>query len=189
MSALTTAKGDQKALRIDQQRNETPAEALAHALLRPTFQAAVTLVHYNKDFGEIGTNTLIADLRKQCELASNGNLARAEALLMTQAHTLDAIFNNLARLAALNMGENLPAVEMYLRLALKAQVQCRRNSRNSRGDQKPATGSFCPAGEHRARPAAGEQRTGSTRGTHARAGNRNPAEQTIGGAEWRTAGP
>jgi hypothetical protein len=46
-------------------------------------------------------------------------------LLMTQAHSLDSIFNELARRAALNMGEYLNATEHYLRLALKAQSQCR----------------------------------------------------------------
>jgi hypothetical protein len=46
-------------------------------------------------------------------------------MLMTQAHTLDAIFNELARRAASNMGEYMNAMERYLRLALKAQSQCR----------------------------------------------------------------
>ena len=43
---------------------------------------------------------------------------------MAQAPTLDAIFGNCARRAALNMGEYATAAEMYLRLALKAQSQC-----------------------------------------------------------------
>jgi hypothetical protein len=70
-------------------------------------------------------NTLVDDLAKQCELASSGDLSRAEAFLMAQAHTLDAIFNNMAHRAALNAGEYLGACEIYLRLALKAQTQCR----------------------------------------------------------------
>jgi hypothetical protein len=52
-------------------------------------------------------------------------LKRAETLLTVQAHTLDAIFNELAQRAALNIGEYLNACETYLRLALKAQSQCR----------------------------------------------------------------
>lgn len=46
-------------------------------------------------------------------------------MLITQAHTLDAIFNELARRSALNMGEYINAAERYMRLALKAQSQCR----------------------------------------------------------------
>ena len=55
----------------------------------------------------------------------DGDLTRTEGILTIQAHTLDVIFNNLARWAALNMGEHLGAAETYLRLALKAQSQCR----------------------------------------------------------------
>ncbi len=54
-----------------------------------------------------------------------GNMAIAEKTLVAQANTLDAIFNELARRAALNMGEYLGATENYMRLALKAQSQCR----------------------------------------------------------------
>jgi hypothetical protein len=42
-----------------------------------------------------------------------------------QAQTLDAIFNGLARRTAVNAGEYMAACETYLRLALKAQSQCR----------------------------------------------------------------
>src|SRR5690606_12704096 len=46
-------------------------------------------------------------------------------MLIIQAHTLDAIFNNLARRSALNMGEYMGAAETYMKLALRAQNQCR----------------------------------------------------------------
>ena len=116
---------DPKALRVVKQPTETQADALAHISLRPTIQAALTLFDYNKAFGEMSMDTLVDDLGKQCELASRGDLGRSEALLIAQAHTLDAIFNNLARRAARNMGEYINAAEIYLRLALKAQSQCR----------------------------------------------------------------
>jgi len=118
-------KEDPKALRVHQQQAESKADSLAHTALRPTVQAALTLLDYNKTFGEMSVNTLIDDLGKQCGLANKGDLSRAEALLTAQAHTLDAIFNNLARRAALNMGQYVNAAETYLRLALKAQSQCR----------------------------------------------------------------
>ena len=113
------------ALAIIRQPNETPPEALAHASIRPSIQAAMTLMNYNKDLGEISINTLVKDLEMQCALASKGDLTRAEAILMAQAQTLDTLFNNLARRAALNLGEYMNAAETYLRLALKAQSQCR----------------------------------------------------------------
>lgn len=42
--------------------------------------------------------------------------------LTTQAHTLDAIFNELARRSALNMGEYINAAERYMRLASAACI-------------------------------------------------------------------
>ena len=116
-------QADPKALRVEQQATETPADALAHSSLRPTVQAALTLLDYNKAFGEMSINTLVVDLGKQCELANKGDLSRAEALLMAQAHTLDAIFHMLARRAA--HVEYLNQLDVNLRLALKAQSQCR----------------------------------------------------------------
>ena len=118
-------KTDPKALHVEQRQSETAADARAHISLRPTVQAAVTLMDFNKSFGEMSINTLVDDLVKQCELVGDGDLGRAEALLTTQAHTLDAIFHNLARRAAPNVGEHPNAAETYLRLALKAQSQCR----------------------------------------------------------------
>ena len=118
-------KEDPKALKLTQQPTEARSDALAHASLRPTVQAALTLMDYNKGFGELSINALVDDLGKQCERASGGDLKRAEAILTAQAHTLDALFHTLARRAALNMGEYMNAAETYLRIALKAQAQCR----------------------------------------------------------------
>ncbi|MFO1266895.1 MAG: hypothetical protein U1F67_09045 [Rubrivivax sp.] len=54
-----------------------------------------------------------------------GDMRQAEAMLYGQAHALQTIFVSLARRAALNIGEHMGATETYLRLALKAQGQCR----------------------------------------------------------------
>jgi hypothetical protein len=48
-----------------------------------------------------------------------------EALLVSQAISLNLIYTELARRSALNMGEYIEASERYMRLALKAQAQCR----------------------------------------------------------------
>jgi hypothetical protein len=118
-------KEDPRALRILQKPTESPPEALAHALLIPTVQAAATIMNYDKDFGEIAVNTLVNDLEAQSKLANSGNLARAETILIAHAQTLDTIFHSLARRASLNIGEYMTAADTYLRLALRAQAQCR----------------------------------------------------------------
>jgi hypothetical protein len=68
---------------------------------------------------------MAGELSKQAKAARDGDMGRGESMLITQAHTLDAIVNNLARRAARNFGEYLQAGETYMHLALKAQSQCR----------------------------------------------------------------
>lgn len=67
----------------------------------------------------------IAMLREKAGAVNAGDLKDAEAMLMGQAIALNTIFGELARRAALNMGEYLDATDKYMRLALKAQGQCR----------------------------------------------------------------
>lgn len=98
---------------------------LAQTALQPSVQAAMTVQQWAKRFGELDLTQLVDELRSQATLATSGKLGRGEAMLMIQAHTLNTIFNELGRRAALNVGEYLGACETYLRLALKAQSQCR----------------------------------------------------------------
>ena len=123
--AANVSKHPPNTLAIVAAPQETTEQAKAHASLRPTVQAALTLTGINKSFGDLDINTLVGDLVAQCAQAHSGDLQRAESMLVTQAHTLDALFQNLARRAAINMGEYMDAAETYFRLALKAQAQCR----------------------------------------------------------------
>ena len=107
------------------QSAENKAASTARMVTSPTVRGAVTAQAFSKTFGETDLAALIEVLADQNKSARNGDLARAENMLMTQAHTLDAIFNELARRAASNMGEYMNAMDRYLRLALKAQSQCR----------------------------------------------------------------
>ena len=97
--------------------------ALARSALRPTVQAAVTLKEYDKNYGDLKLNHLISALVEQTEASNEGDMKRAEAMMTTQAHTLDAIFNYLAR-RAIN-ADYLNQFEQYLKLGLRAQSQCR----------------------------------------------------------------
>ena len=102
---------------------ETPGRAIARTLMAPCTQAAATIRTLERSDCDI--SDLIAELQAQMGVVHLGDLSRAEAMLIAQAHTLDELFNNLARRAAMNMGEYMNAAETYFRLALKAQSQCR----------------------------------------------------------------
>ncbi|MBC8239164.1 MAG: hypothetical protein H8E30_01685 [Alphaproteobacteria bacterium] len=103
--------------------DEDESVAIARTVLRPTVLAAVTLKEYGKGYGDLDLSGLITELTIQTKSASDGDLQRGEAMLTTQAHTLDAIFNNLAR-RSIN-AEYMDNLDRYLKLALRAQSQCR----------------------------------------------------------------
>jgi hypothetical protein len=105
--------------------NEEKTALLARTALRPNVRAAITAQAWSKQFGELELTALVGELTAQSSAVSKGDMGRAEAMLIAQAHTLEAIFHELTRRAGLNMGEYLNAAETYMRLALKAQSQCR----------------------------------------------------------------
>ncbi|MFK7945568.1 MAG: hypothetical protein AB8B85_22030 [Paracoccaceae bacterium] len=114
---------DPNALTAVRKPEEHEGDALARTVLRPTVQAAVTLQAYGNLYGELDLEGLINALGEQNKAIADNNLNRGEAMLATQAHTLDAIFNNLAR-RAIN-AEYMNNLTSYLKLGLRAQSQCR----------------------------------------------------------------
>ncbi len=70
-------------------------------------------------------NDLVRATRAAVDSAAKGNTAQADSLLTSQAIALNSVFLEMSRRAALNLGEPLGAMETYMRLALKAQAQCR----------------------------------------------------------------
>ena len=87
--------------------------------------AATARTFLHGSFGELDINELSAVMREKAAKVQSGDLSGLEATLTAQAAMLDTMFNEMARRGALNMGQHLPATETYLRLALKAQAQCR----------------------------------------------------------------
>ena len=116
-------KRDSGAIIAHRTPDEDEDTVLGRTVLRPTVQAAVTLKAYDKSYGDLELDGLIAALTEQTKASNNGDLGRAEAMLTTQAHTLDAIFNNLAKRA--KNAEYMNNLDTYLKLALRAQSQCR----------------------------------------------------------------
>jgi hypothetical protein len=113
--------------------NERPREAFGvfehYAMTRPPVQAAMTAraVMGKECAGEnLNLSELIKTFLTQTQLARDGDLSRTECLLVSQAHTLDLLFNKLTRNAMNNMDAGyLSATETYMKLAFRAQSQCR----------------------------------------------------------------
>lgn len=117
------------ALTVEQTTEETGAQAMARKLLDPAFKnAAASAGFLDKMLGGIekpGVTDYADNLIAKADKAASGDLAMASRMLATQAVTLDAMFAELARRCAMNIGDYINASERYGRLALKAQSNCR----------------------------------------------------------------
>lgn len=120
----STRKKDQ--LRVAADPSKSQERHIADMAIHPAVNAACTVLKFAKgSFGELEITETVDALNDNVAAVREGNLSGPEAMLVSQAHSLDAIFTELARRSALNMGEYLDASEKYMRLALKAQAQCR----------------------------------------------------------------
>lgn len=105
---------------------ETQDRAIAGMVGRGLITNASTAVRYLQgDHGELSLMDMARELREQGDAINCGDFAVSERMLNAQAVALNMMFAELARRAALNMGEYIGAAETYMRLALKAQSQCR----------------------------------------------------------------
>lgn len=100
-------------------------EKLANLGLSPQFKAAVTAHAYAPLIGEQDLATVFQQIGEVSTRSVKEGSKDLEFMLTSQALALDSIFNRLAITAQASIGKHPKVVETYLRLALKAQSQCR----------------------------------------------------------------
>lgn len=105
-----------------QKRKAKPEAGLSAAWrLTPEYRAA-TLVAATDRGGDVVE--LTGELIRQTRAIQGGSLDRPADILAAQAHSLDGLFNTLARIAV--QPGNGANAERLLRLAFRAQAQCAR---------------------------------------------------------------
>lgn len=168
-------------LSVHSEPGESEAASRARTALRPTVQAAITATKLlEPHFPEPDLNELIKSLLDSVEHAAQGNLSRTEAMLVSQAQTLDLLFNKLTRQAMQNIGHYPETVSLYMKLALRAQSQCRAVAETLHEMKHPRPVTFF----QQANIANGPQQVnngGATLAQRSRAGeNRNQPNELIG---------
>lgn len=103
----------------------TEEEKRANIALAPEFKAAVTAQAYAPLIGETDLTAVLKRLGEMSTASVKDNARDIEYMLTSQAIALDSIFNRLAIQAHASIGKHPKVVDTYLRLALKAQSQCR----------------------------------------------------------------
>ena len=119
---------DKAQLDVEGQTEKSKERNLADVSLDPAASGmAAARLFIAGSFGERDSTELYLSLSDKGNAAASGDLTHYKIMLAAQADTLNSVFTELARRAALNMGEYISATEIYMRLALKAQAQCKAN--------------------------------------------------------------
>lgn len=119
-----------KTLKVMLPEGMSEERAITEAALTSMTSAAMNSVNVSKINLYTNNSLSLTDavdvVTEKVQKIQGGNMAGVEAMLASQACTLDALFNNLTHRSILNMAGGYPgAAEQYLRMALKAQSQCR----------------------------------------------------------------
>ena len=123
----TEEKRKADCLQVMEQKEKSREQQVAEISLNPiTLNTNTARVFSSGVFGELAITESIEVVRKMTDAVVQGsNLNELEELLTTQAVALNGIFNYLALRAHTNIGHYPETVEKYMKLALKAQAQCR----------------------------------------------------------------
>lgn len=128
---------NEKDLSEKQANNLDKNESMEKFAMLPGLNAATVIAGYGQEFGELSIFELSNNLSNVLDKFTNGNTFWCESMLLNQANALQAIFMNLSRRAAIT--NNLAREETLLRLAFKAQNQCRSTLQTLTAAKKPPT--------------------------------------------------
>ena len=163
--------GGTERLDVVGRKGVSDARRLAEVAADPTVTAGYLAATYAKGItGTTDLTELVGVVRDAAERARGGDLGELEVMLAAQATALNAIFGELARRSAANLGEYINAADRYLRLALKAQAQCRATVETLAAIKNPPV-VFAKQANIAAGPQQVNNGTSTPAGAPARAGN------------------
>ena len=118
-----TAKSKQSATPATPE-DDGRAKRMVTISLAPAYNGAAIMEKFTGNtFGKVDPMAAADELKRQCSAVHGGDLRRVESMLTSQAHSLDVLFASLARRGGDQDG--LKQYETHMKLALKAQSQCR----------------------------------------------------------------
>lgn len=160
---------DKNALQVQVKKGESADLTVAKKLTNPQVTAVLTMREFQPLLKQHDVNEMVTAINDEARQVLKGEMTRAEEMLISQAHTLDAIFNTLAQRAAANMGTgHLQATDTYMRMALKAQSQCRTTLEALSEIKNPRTATFI-----KQQNVAGQQQVNNGKATPAHAGEKD----------------
>jgi len=111
---------------VTETEGKTPEQIMALVLLDPAVVAGCFLADQHKGQPNLEIKAFVAELRQHADAVKHCDLSRGEEMLTAQAHSLDSLFYSMANRSADNSRQGyLQAAEIYMKLAMRAQSQCR----------------------------------------------------------------
>ncbi len=122
--AKKAEKADKNTLVILEDGKKSTQRWISDVFHEPEFLAHAGQEQFHKEIHgrDFDINDSLGTLREIVADVQNGDMGRPEAILMSQATTLDALFSALLRKASIQ--QHMPNYEAFMRMALKAQAQC-----------------------------------------------------------------
>ena len=122
-----TAPDKSRTLKVKTYNDQPPDVLTARLVTDGLFNNAVVVTEFSKSYmGEdVSLTHCMEALREKTEAIHSNDMKPVETLLISQALALDTMFAALARRASATIDQHLDAADKFMRLALKAQSQCR----------------------------------------------------------------
>lgn len=122
MTKPTTPANNVRTIQMPELSTVSRERAVAVAGTMPEMNAAITLEKFAWAGIKTKADDTMPELVAQTKRVNDGDMTRVEDMLTSQMHTLDAMFNSLARRAMDTRA--VDEVKMWLTASLKAQRQC-----------------------------------------------------------------
>ena len=113
-----------KAVAVNNGKTEAKQKRVAALLVSPEFSTHRVINAIDPAYtGRSDIKLLMEQFREHSAAANSGDMARPEAMLINQATALQSLFTGLAEKAMSQ--SHMPHLEGFMRMALRAQNQCR----------------------------------------------------------------
>ena len=122
MTKPTTPASNVRTINVPELSTVSLEHAVAIAGTMPEMSAAITLEKFAWSGIKTKADDTMPELVTQTKRVNDGDMTRIEAMLTSQMHTLDGMFNALARRAMDTT--SVDQVKLWLTASLKAQRQC-----------------------------------------------------------------
>lgn len=135
----SVAKAEPNVLRSTLKPQQSPEARLAEYMVEGLAMNSLVGLAFSRKLGELDLTECFAQTLRNAQATANRDRSSQEAILAAQVISTNAIYTDLALLAHSNLDKGINVFERLMRLALKAQSNCRATAEALALMQNPPT--------------------------------------------------